>query len=137
MSVDVQLVLTPNRLKQFRGLSEAAIQEAITRAMVRIEQVGLEATPVGDPTNYGYSVGGRSPGALKQSFQIGHTPRSIVFGWSSLWLGVDYAEIADKGRTGRNPYPGWNFALHTKNRAEDILLDELRKAFQAIGSSTP
>ena len=89
MTVVRQVVLTPNRLKQFRTLSEDAIRRALYTASARIREVAMIETPVWT-------------GRLLGSFDIGVTHRSIVFKWSAKdpISGHDYAETVDKGRLG-------------------------------------
>ena len=132
-SVNVQIVVTPAMLRQLLNVTEEGIQNAITRAIPRIEGVAMDNTPVGDPSNYGYT-GGRVPGQLASSFQIARTPRSIVFKWTAPYKDVDYASIVEKGRQGWHPFPARNYAAATKQRAREILLEELLVEFSQIGS---
>ena len=133
MSLNVQLILSPAQLRQFPQLTDAAIELAISRAIPRIEEVAKTETPVGDPSNYGYIGTGRTPGTLRDSFKIGRTPRSIVMNWSAMHKGVDYAPIVARGRSDRNPFPARNFDLATKQRAKEILIEELARALEQIG----
>lgn len=130
--VVMQIVLTPERLRQFKALSEEAIQRAIAVSKERIRAVAMTETPVGDPSNYGYT-GGRVPGQLKASFDIASTPRSIVWQWTAPYKGIDYAQIVEKGRSGWHPFPARNYAAATKQRALEIVIEELTNALLAIG----
>ena len=136
MTVNVHLVLTPKRLREFPGLSEQAIQDALQSAVGRIKTLAMEVTPEGDPSNYGYAGTGQTPGRLKRSFKIFGGSRTLVFKWTSMHLGVDIAQIADKGRPGHpltGPYMGWNFSSYMKEQALRILLEELAVNYAAIG----
>lgn len=125
-------MVTPKMLRQFAGLTEEAIQRAIEQAKERIRGVAMAQTPVGDPTNYGYTSTGRSPGQLRESFEIANTPRSIVFKWEAYNEGVDYAPIVEEGRTGWHPFGPRYYAAATTQEAKRILVEELYKEFSAL-----
>ena len=132
MPLDVQIVLSPKRLRQFPGLAEEAIQNALMKTVLQAYEVAATETPVGDPSNYGYS-GGRSPGQLSGSFSAGMNPRSIQMRWTAIWLGTDYAPIVETGQRTRRTFPARNYAAATKTRVFELLLRNLASEFQAIG----
>ena len=132
MTLLTRVVLTPQMLAEFPGLLDDAISRAIRIAAIRVERIAKTETPVGDPTNYGYTSTGRVPGALRESFKSKPTARGLSMKWSAIWKGFDYARVVEKGRTDYNPFPGRHYAAATKQRAREILLEELLREFEAL-----
>ena len=121
--VDVQMRFTEPAVALLQNLTEEAIRNAIQRTIARI-------------TNYAKSALSPVPidtGRLRSSFDIGSTPRSIVFRWSAIdpRTGFDYAKVQDEGRANM---VGKFYSDVVKMYARMWLVEELRAELMAIGS---
>ena len=116
-----QIILTPERLRQFPQLSDAAIDRAIMAAIPKIEAIGKKFTPV-------------DTGRLEASIIVASSPKTIVMIWSAKEpkTGFDYAKVVEVGRTGIRAFAGRFYAESTKGEALVILLDELAREFAAL-----
>ena len=118
--VNVQVRFGADALRLLQQLTEDAIQRAIQATVARIRA---------------YATGGQSnvpvrTGRLKGSFDIGSTPRSIVFKWSAIdpLTNYDYAKIQDVGGPNRYGYiAGKYYSSVTADYARQWLVEELMK----------
>ena len=75
------------------GLTQQAIDRALTRAVARILAYGRSITPVSTPAKGWKDTFRYGPrGTLRQSFDVGKTAKMIVMKWDA-----PYASIADEG----------------------------------------
>ena len=118
-SVNVQVRFGADALRLLQQLTEDAIQRAIQATVARIRAYALS----------GQANVPRLTGQLQDSFDIGSTPRSIVFKWSALSpTGYDYAKIQDVGGKNRYGYiAGKYYSSVTTDYARQWLVEELMK----------
>jgi len=127
--VNVQVRLDAEASGQIMVTLSAKIEAAIQRA---IERTKAEV--------YAFATGSSSQvpvktGALKGSFAVASTPRSIVFKWSaSSPKGYDYALIQDVGGANRYGYiAGKYYSEVTKQFARDAFKAALEDELRQIG----
>jgi hypothetical protein len=152
MAILVSLRVTPEVLRQMPGLSDDAIERAITRVLAALPDIAKRYVP-------------ERTGRLLGSLSAWATTRGIRFGFHAEEpvYGFDYSRVVEKGRAGgtiltpkrakamRFEYPygsgnivfakrvkhgamaGRYYAEGIKNDAKDLLIDILSDEFMMMG----
>ncbi len=125
--VNLQVRFTREAMALLASLTEQAIVNAVERTKMRLKAFALSfVSPVPVDT-----------GQLKQSFDIGSTPRSIVMRWSATSpTGYDYALVADIGRP-EDAYIGRHYSDQMRDVSREFLVEELTRELQAIQGALP